>query len=316
MRVLFWGTPAFAVPALEALLRSSHTIVGLVTRPDRPRARSRRPEAPPVKRHLLGAGRTLPILQPEKPVGAEFLERIAELKPDVSVVAAYGSLLPGPVLALPALGSLNLHASLLPRHRGATPVAAAILADDAVTGITLMRMDRGLDTGPILLRRELPIGEHESCGELTERLAHLAAGVLMDGLTRLGEGSLRAVPQNDEEATYAPRITPTDAHVRWAEAAGQIARILRAYDPWPGAFTLLEGRRVRLFRGRVVQEDDWQTPAVTKPGDVIAGPAPGLFVRTGEGTLEILELQLEGRSRMRASEFLKGRPIEPGSRLE
>jgi methionyl-tRNA formyltransferase len=337
VRVLFWGTPEFAVPALDALLRSPHEVVGVVTRPDRPRGRSGRPQPAAVKRHLLLSGRALPIFQPPKPTGGELREQLAALEPDVSVVAAYGNLLPGSFLALPPLGSLNLHASLLPRHRGAAPVSAAILAGDAVTGITLMRMDRGLDTGPILLQRPLAIKPSDSCGRLTSRLARVAAEVVLEGLAEMEAGRLWPRPQNEEEATHAPRIRPEDAHIRWSDAAEAIERMLRAYDPWPGAFTSWEGQRLKLFRGRVAREGapDGVTSVIFPAGSVVRGtgamgapgkdapavpgevlPGPELFVSTGEGTLEILELQLEGRPRMAAAEFLKGRRIAPGSRFE
>jgi methionyl-tRNA formyltransferase len=327
MRILFWGTPSFAVPSLAAVLRSGHTLAGLVTQPDRPRGRSGRPEAPPTKELVLRAAPRVPILQPLKPTGAAFRARLAELDADVSVVAAYGNLLPGRVLELPRLGSLNVHASLLPRHRGAAPVAAALLAGDRVTGITLMRMDRGLDTGPILHQRPLEIRPDESCGQLTERLAQLGADVVTEGLQLLEAGRLRATPQREEEATYAPRVTPEQARVRWDQPAAAIERALRAFDPWPGAFAAWDGRRLKLFRSRVAGLEESAAAADlarAAPGTLAAGerprpgapPAPALYVKTGDGVLEILELQLEGRPRMAAAEFLKGHKFPAGARLE
>jgi methionyl-tRNA formyltransferase len=301
--------------------------VGLVTQPDRPRGRSGRPEPPPTKALLLEAGVEVPVLQPVKPAGADFRARLSGLGPDVNVVAAYGNLLPGRLLELPRLGSLNIHSSLLPRHRGAAPVAAALLAGDRVTGITLMRMDRGLDTGPILLQRSLEILAGESCGELTARLAQLGAEVLMEGLALAEAGRLREEPQREEEATYAPRITPEQGHLRWEDPASTIERTLRAYDPWPAAFGVWGGRRLKLLRGRVARAEESEAVrelSRARPGSLAAGersradgpPRPALYVRAGDGVLEILELQLEGRPRMAASEFLKGRRIHPGSRLE
>ena len=321
MRVLFWGTPAYAVPSLDALLRSRHTLVGLVTQPDRPRGRSSRPGPPATKRYLLDSGAAVPVLQPEKASGPDLLRELAALDPDVSVVAAYGKLLPQAVLDLPRLGSLNLHASLLPRHRGASPVAAAILAGDAVTGVTLMRMERGLDTGPILLQRDLAIAPEESCGRLTERLAWVAAEVVLEGLDAAEEGRLRATPQRESEATYAPRIHPDQARVDWNLPADVLERTLRAYDPWPGAFTYLAGKRLKLFRGRVRRRSASPDAgegeeAASAPGEVLAGrPGRGLLVATGAGALEVLEVQLEGRGRMPAVEFLRGTRLAPGARL-
>jgi methionyl-tRNA formyltransferase len=329
VRVLFWGTPSFAVPALDALLASSHELVGLVTQPDRPRGRSGCPHAPPTKARLLEARPEVPVLQPVKPSGAEFRERLAGLAPDVSVVAAYGNLLPGRVLEVPRLGSLNLHASLLPRHRGAAPVAAALLAGDRLTGVTLMRMDRGLDTGPLLLQRELEIQPGESCGELTDRLARLAADVLIEGLVLAEAGRLRAVPQREELATYAPRVTPEQARIDWGRSAAEIERLLRAYDPWPGAHTSWEGKRLKLFRARPVADAaihlEVRGIQTAPPGSIAllsapvessrATAGPSLFVRTGDGVLEVLELQLEARPRMAASDFLRGRRIPAGSRF-
>jgi methionyl-tRNA formyltransferase len=287
MRVLFWGTPSFAVPSLAAVLRSGHTLAGLVTQPDRPRGRSGRPEPPPTKELVLRAAPRAPILQPLKPTGAAFRARLAELDAEVSVVAAYGNLLPGRVLELPRRGSLNVHASLLPRHRGAAPVAAALLAGDRVTGVTLMRMDRGLDTGPILLQRPLEIRPDESCGQLTERLAQLGADVVTEGLELLEAGRLRATPQREEEATYAPRVTPEQARVRWDQPAAAIERALRAFDPWPGAFATWDGKRLKLFRGRVAGLEESAAAgglARAAPGTLAAGerlrggapPAPAL----------------------------------------
>ncbi|MBA2564372.1 MAG: methionyl-tRNA formyltransferase [Gemmatimonadetes bacterium] len=305
------------MPALEALLLSRHALVGLVTQPDRPRGRSGRAAMPPAKAHLVSRGLELPVVQPEKPRGSAFRTRLRQLGPDVSVVAAYGHVLGQRILDLPRLGSLNLHASLLPRHRGAAPVAAALLAGDEVTGITLMRMERGLDTGPILLQREMAILPGDSAGDLTGRLGRLAASVLVEGLDALAQGRLAEVPQDEGRATYAPRLTSNDARVRWNTPAAEIERAIRAFDPWPGAFTELGGRRVKLFRAAVAQPTGSASPANAAPapaaGEVLSGP--GLRVATGCGILEVLELQIEGRPRVAAADFLRGRPVRPGTLL-
>jgi methionyl-tRNA formyltransferase len=312
VRVLFWGTPEFAVPALDALLRSRHQVVGLVTQPDRPRGRSGRPSPSPAKRRLLEAGGAIPVLQPEKPRGAAFRAEVERLAPDVSVVAAYGNILPRSVLELPRHGSVNVHASLLPRHRGASPVAAAILAGDAVTGVTLMRMEPGLDTGPVLLRRETPIRPGETCGELEARLAAEGAVLLLEGLDALERGELRPEPQDESLATYAPRIAPEDAHVDWRTPAERVERHLRAHDPRPGAYTWWDGRRLKLFRGRLRPEIETRDRC---SGEVLPDPSGGLVVGARPGAIEPTEVQLEGGPRIDARAFLRGRPIPPGSRF-
>ncbi|HEY7529394.1 MAG TPA: methionyl-tRNA formyltransferase [Gemmatimonadota bacterium] len=312
MRVLFWGTPEFALPALDAVLASSHELVGLVTQPDRPRGRSGRAAPSPTKRRVLEAAPSVPILQPEKPRGAAFRAEVTALAPDVSVVAAYGNILPRSVLDLPRHGSVNVHASLLPRHRGASPVAAAILAGDPVTGVSLMRMEPGLDTGPVLLRREAAILPGETCGELEARLAREGAALLLDALDALERGDLHPRPQDDSLATYAPRITPEDAHVDWRTPAEAVERHLRAHDPRPGAFTWWGGRRLKLFRGRLRPEIGTRE---RNSGEVLADPSGGLVVGARPGAIEVTEVQLEGGPRMDARSFLRGRPIPPGSRF-
>lgn len=312
MRVLFWGTPEFAVPSLDALLESRHQVVGLVTQPDRPRGRSGSPAPSPTKRRVLLAGRDIPVLQPEKPRGAAFLRELERLAPDVSVVAAYGNILPRSVLDLPRHGSVNVHASLLPRHRGASPVVAAILAGDAVTGVSLMRMEPGLDTGPVLLRRETAIRPGETSGELEARLAGEGAVLLLEGLDALERGDLVPEPQDDSLATYAPRIAPEDAHVDWRTPAELLERRLRAHDPRPGAFTWWDGRRLKLFRGRVRPEIGSEGRCA---GEVLPDASGGLVVAARPGALEPTEIQLEGGPRVETRAFLRGRPIPPGTRL-
>lgn len=309
MRVLFWGTPAFATPPLRALLGEGFDVVGVVTQPDRPRGRSRSILVPsPVKEIALLEG--LPVLQPERPRGAEFLEQLHELEPDISVVVAYGHILPREVIDLPALGTLNIHASLLPALRGAAPIQAAIRQGLAETGVTIMRMVPALDAGPVLLRMPTPIMEQESYGELQQRLAELGALALMEALTLLSVGALEEEPQDDALATYAAKVEREDTRVDWTLPAEEVARIIRAYDPKPGAFTTVRDSHVKLFGARAEQHPG------TSPGEVLGGGGEGgLLIACGRDAVRVDYVHPEGRRRLAAQEWLRGRGVAVGERL-
>lgn len=297
-RLVFMGTPEFAVPSLRAL--AAHYEVALVvTQPDRPAGRSRAPRPPAVKvaAQVLG----LPIYQPDTLRGPEALARLEAAQPEVIVVAAYGEILRRSVLSLPPKGCVNVHASLLPRHRGAAPVAAAILAGDRVTGVTIMLMDEGMDTGPILAQAEEPIRADDTAGALTARLAELGARCLLATLPRWLAGEIEPRPQEGSQATYAPRVTKEDGLIDWSEPAEVIERRVRAFDPWPGAYTYWHGRRLRIVRAAVVA--GWC--GGEEPGTVL-DTAQGPAVATGGGALLLRELQLEGRCCVGCAEFLRG----------
>jgi methionyl-tRNA formyltransferase len=300
-RIVFAGTPEFAVPALEALISSDRwRPIAVLTQPDRPAGRGRRLRPGPVKQHAVAAG--IDVLQPRTLRAESAYAELAALRPDLIVTAAYGLLLPRSVLELPGLGCWNLHASLLPRWRGASPINQAILAGDETTGISLMRMDAGLDTGPVILQRAIGIGTEETAGQLHDRLAALAAEVLTDALERLDAGRLpEPRPQDPAGATHAPLIAKRDARLDWSQPAGELERRVRAFHPWPVAFAEIDGDTYRIHRARRV---DAQGP----PGRILDSAGSGrLVVGCGDGALEILELQAPGRQRISARDWLNAR---------
>ena len=303
MRVLFIGTGEIGVPVLRSLLNSTeHELVGLVTQPDKPVGRAQRIEAPAIKAAL--AESTLPILQPEKIKREEAVTKIRELAPDVIVVMAYGQILPRSVLEIPRVACLNLHASLLPRHRGAAPIQAAILAGDRESGITVMHMAAGLDTGDVLLQARLDIGENETGATLHDRLAQIAPDALHEALTQLQRGTAQRIPQDSSAATYAPKLEREDGRIDWTESAALIERKIRAFNPWPGAFTLLREaagreRKLKIFSAKVV------AAAKAGPGDIIRSD-DSLVIGAKDGALSLGEVQLEGKRRMSAVDFLRG----------
>lgn len=305
-RIVFMGTPAFALPALRVLLQEGHQVAAVVTRPDRPAGRSREPLPSPVKRFALEQG--LYVWQPEHLRG-EAVERLRALGPEVIIVAAYGELLRPEALAIPPHGCLNLHASLLPRWRGASPVAAAILAGDRETGVTLMLMDAGMDSGPMLAQEAVALDGQERSGELSAHLAEVGAGLLRRMLPDWLSGQVIPQPQDESRATYCPVLRKEDGGVDWTWPATQIARMVRAYDPWPGAYTTLRGRRLRLWQVRALPE------TVRRPAGTLLVRAGELRVATGEGLLLLEEVQLEGKRRVSARDFLLGQRDLEGIRL-
>jgi methionyl-tRNA formyltransferase len=302
MRVLFYGTPAFAVPALGALL-DAHEVVGAVTQPDRPAGRGQRPRAPAVK--TLALGRGVPVLQPARLRDPEWPGRLAALAPDVAVVAAFGQLLPPAVLAVPRRGSINVHASLLPRYRGAAPVAWAIIRGERETGITTFQMDAGLDTGPVLLQRATAIGAEETAGELEARLALLGAEVLLETLARLD--TLEPRPQDPAGATLAPRLRKEDGRLDWTRPAAALAALVRGVNPRPGATTETPHGRLLIWRARA-------RPGQGAPG-VLTACDEGLAIGTGQGLLVPIEVQAENRRPMAWDAYLRGARLAPGARL-
>jgi methionyl-tRNA formyltransferase len=295
MKVLFWGTPEFAAPPLRALLGEGFEVVGVVTQPDRPQGRSRSSlVASPIKQIALEE--SLPVLQPERPRGPEFLEQIRALEPDISVVVAYGHILPREVIDLPRLGTLNIHASLLPQWRGAAPIQAAIRSGQSETGITIMRMVTRLDAGPILLQVPTPITHDETYGELQLRLSELGALGLIEALALIGIGQIVERPQDDALATLAPKIGRDDARLDWSRPAADVACAVRAFDPKPGAFTTLDGTEMKLFGARVLSADE---ASGETPGTVVAIEDSGAFIACGKGTVRITDAQPAGKRRLK-----------------
>ena len=311
LRVVFMGTPDFAVPTLQILLTLPDVqVVGVATQPDKPAGRGRTLAESPVKQVAVAAG--VPVLQPrgfrKNPANAEALRA---LDPDLLVVAAYGLILPQTVLDIPRYGSLNVHASLLPRWRGAAPIQRAIEAGDAETGITLMQMDAGLDTGPMLLARRLPISADDNAATLHDRLAALGAQLVVEGLPLWVSGRLPAKPQPAEGITYAAKIDKAEAAIDWRGPAALIERRARAFDPFPGASFELDGQTVKLWRAAVAGA----SAGACAPGQCIL-PAPGrLQVACGEGLLELLDVQRMGGRRLAVADFLRGQAVAPGTQL-
>jgi methionyl-tRNA formyltransferase len=301
LRVLFMGTPEFAVPPLEKLAQEGYTVAGVYTQPDRPSGRGRSLLESPVKTAALRMG--LPVVQPASLKESEAVEKLAGIKPDVVVVVAFGQILPQAVLDIPRYGCLNVHPSLLPRYRGASPVAAAILAGDEETGVTFMLLDSGLDTGPILAQEKMAISPHDTTGSLSARLSHMAAEMLPGVLGRWTAGEITPQPQREAGATYSGAIKKEDGELDWRLPADDIWRRVRAYQPWPGAFTTWGGRRLEIKEAVALPAQGEH-----KPGQVVALEREGAAfgVSTGEGTLRVIKVQLQGKQAMPAVDFLRG----------
>ncbi len=307
-RLVFAGTPAFAVPALRELVAAGYPPVTVYTQPDRPAGRGRKARPSPVKLAALDYG--LPVEQPASLRDPAARERLAGLRPDLMIVAAYGLILPQSVLDLPRLGCVNIHASLLPRWRGAAPIQRAILAGDTETGVCLMRMEAGLDTGPVLACATTPIHAEDTGGTLHDRLADIGAGLLIGSLPDLLQGKLRAQPQDHDAATYASKVSKAEALLDWRKPARQLQRQVAAFNPWPVAHTRWHGEPLRIWRATVICES-----ADAAPGTVLAAGRGGIDVATGEGCLRLLELQLPGGRVLAAEAFLRGHSLKPGERL-
>jgi methionyl-tRNA formyltransferase len=309
VRVLFWGTPEFATPPLRALLGEGFEVVGVVTQPDRPVGRSRsKVEAPPVK--PIAERENIPVLQPEHPRGEPFRAQLAELDPEVSVVVAYGHILPQEIVDLPRLGTLNIHASLLPALRGAAPIQAAIRDGLTETGVSIMRMVRALDAGPVLLRQATPIYDDETAGELSLRLSEMGAQALIEALALLELGAAREEPQDESRATYAAKIEREMTRVDWTQPSDVVARLIRAYDPRPGAFAAVGGLDVKLFGAREV------TGMRGAPGSVLSVDDGGLIVACGRGAVQLAVVQPSGKRRLAPVDWERGRGIAVGRQFD
>jgi methionyl-tRNA formyltransferase len=320
-RIVFMGSPDFALPALRRLLESEHDVVAVYTQPDRPAGRGRGLQPPPVRQLAVAHG--LPVFQPVKVSAPETVRELARLAPDLIVIAAYGQILKQPVLDLPRRGVLNVHASLLPRHRGAAPVAAAILAGDEETGVSIMQTELALDAGPVLAQRRVPISPQDTAGTLTDRLAEEGADLLMEILPAWLAGRLVPAPQDSSKATYAPMLHKEDGRIDWTLPADEIWRRVRAFTPWPGAFTHLDSQPLRLLEAwplpdptGVAQDDRLPAGAVVQcPSGADSPSGAGFAVVAGRGLLAIARVQLAGRRALTAGEFLRGQRDLMGKRL-
>ena len=299
MRIVFMGTPEFGVPALRQLVLNGYQVVAVYTQPDKLAGRGRQPASSPLKR--AAARLNLPVVQPASLKKAEVVAELAGFKPDAIVVAAYGKILPKAVLDIPVFGCINIHPSLLPRHRGASPIASAILDGDEFTGVSIMLMDEGLDTGPVLTRAQIPIVDRDNTASLTSKLSLVAAHLLQDVLSGWKKGQLKPQPQDEAGATYSGIVTKESGEIDWHKPADVIWRQVRAFHPWPGCYTGWRGKRLKIIEAKPIAEG-----GDAAGGQVVAMVHGGFGVKTGSGTLEILVVQLEGRQEMTADEFLRG----------
>jgi len=316
-RIVFAGTPEFAVPTLHALADSRHALAGVLTQPDRPAGRGRALRESPVKRLARQLG--LPLSQPAGWSDPQALAALAAWRPDLLVVVAYGLILPAAVLSLPRFGCVNIHASLLPRWRGAAPIQRALLAGDLETGVTLMQIEAGLDTGPVLAQQRIPIDADATSGQLHDRLAQLGAALLVATLEPLQAGLLAPTPQSNQGVTYAAKIAKAEAQVGWGLPAAHIGRQVRAFNPWPVAETLWQGQQLRIWEARVLEESAAAAPCADRapPGTILGLAQGGLLVQCGQGLLVLTKLQLAGRRAVPAREFAgaSGAGALAGSRL-
>ncbi|GGY60980.1 methionyl-tRNA formyltransferase [Marinobacter zhanjiangensis] len=310
MRIVFAGTPDFAAVALRALLATDHDIVAVYTQPDRPAGRGRKQQYGPVKQTAVESD--IPVYQPESLKDESEQQRLRDLQPDVMVVAAYGLILPRAVLDIPRLGCLNIHASLLPRWRGAAPIHRAIEAGDAETGITIMQMAAGLDTGDMLLKQRTPIHDDDTGGSLHDRLADMGGRAIVEALAALDTRGLDAEPQDESQATYAHKLSKHEAHIDWQASAVDIARKVRAFNPWPGTDVELDGQRVRIHEAFAVDDTTTQPP-----GTVLTRERAGVDVACGDGILRVTRVQLPGTRAMSVSDLINGgKPVlQPGQVL-
>lgn len=307
-RLIFMGTPDFAVPSLKKLLDNNEEVVAVFTQPDRPKGRGQRLAHSPVKETALTHG--LPIVQPNSLKDPEVRETLSTYDPDLLIVVAYGLILPQAVLDIPIWGSINVHASLLPKLRGAAPIQWALISGEKETGVTTMRLDAGLDTGDLLLQETIPISTSDTAQTLHDRLAELGAGLLFKTLQSLRAGTLQAQPQDPEQASYAPPLTKSLGRIDWRLSAQELDFLVRGLTPWPRAFTFLQGKRLIIHRAQPLEE--W---ASGEPGTIGSFENAQIQVLTGRGTLSLSEVQLEGHRRLSSQDFLIGYPLRVGERL-
>lgn len=306
MKVVFMGTPDFAVGTLEEVIRAGHEVVLVVTQPDKPKGRGKELQFPPVKQCAIAHG--IEVFQPGRVKEDKNVEYIKKYKPDIMVVAAFGQILPQGLLDLPKYGCINVHASLLPKYRGAAPIQWAILNGEAVTGVTIQRMDMGIDTGDIISMCEVGIDEEETGGSLFDKLADAGAKLCIETMERLEKGTAEFVPQNHEAATHTSMITKELGDMDWTHPAVELERLVRGLTPWPGAYTHLGNKMLKVWKTKVLDEQSEKAP-----GTVVRTEKDGLVVQTGDKCLKLLEVQLEGKKRMDAGAFLRGCPVAAGT---
>ena len=308
MRVIFMGTPDFAVASLEKIIEAGHEVVLAVTQPDKPKGRGKAFAFPPVKECAVAHG--IEVFQPKRIKDDANVEYLKKYKPDIIIVAAFGQILPKRILDLPKYGCVNVHASLLPKYRGAAPIQWAVINGDEVTGVTTMRMDVGLDTGDMIAKREVKIAEDETGGSLFDKLAETGAQLCVDTMEMLEKGTASFTPQNNEESTHTRMITKELGNIDWTKSAVEIERLIRGLNPWPSAYTHLNDKTFKIWKAEVSEETGDYAP-----GCIVRAGKNELLVQTGEGMLSLKEVQLEGKRRMDTGSFLRGCPVEAGTFL-
>lgn len=309
MRIVFMGTPDFAVPALETLIQSEHQVVGVVTQPDKPKGRGKAVQMPPVKEKALEYD--IPVFQPVRIRNEEAVGQLRQWKPDVIIVAAFGQILPKEILEMPRYGCLNIHASLLPKYRGAAPIQQAVIDGAEESGVTIMQMDEGLDTGDMLKKASVRLDKKETGESLHDKLAVLGGPLVLEVLRELSEGTAVPVPQREEESSYAKMLKKNMGHIDWTKSAAVIERLIRGLNSWPSAYTGYEGKTMKIWDADVVQEQTEHAP-----GTVVRVKKDAICVQTGEGILEVKEVQLEGKKRMDMGAFLRGYHMKEGMILQ
>jgi methionyl-tRNA formyltransferase len=315
MKVIFMGTPDFSVPTLEALVHSEHEVIAVVTQPDKPKGRGKEIQMPPVKETALKYG--IPVLQPVRAREESFIQQIRDLNPDVCVVIAFGQILTKEFLDIPRYGCVNIHASLLPKYRGASPIQWSVINGDAETGITTMLMNEGMDTGDMLEKLTVTLDPKETGGSLFDRLSTMGGDLILSALAKLEAGTITRTPQDHSQATYVKKIPKTLGDINWTQPAAQIERLIRGLNPWPSAYTHLNGKMLKLWEADVLP-DPSDTPSPVSDalcGTVLFADASGLQIQTGNGILNVTSLQLEGKKRMDIGSFLRGYSIPVGTKL-
>ncbi|MHB8132294.1 MAG: methionyl-tRNA formyltransferase [Mobilitalea sp.] len=315
MKILFMGTPDFAAATLKKIIEAGHEVIGVVTQPDKQKGRGHTVSFPPVKELAIEHG--LAVYQPVKVREAEFLQIVKELEPEVIVVAAFGQILPKALLDIPPLGCINVHGSLLPKYRGAAPIQYSIIDGEEETGITIMYMDVGIDTGDMILQAKTAITPEETGGSLFDKMAILGADLLLEALRLIEAGTSIRVPQDNDKATYVKMFDKDMGKIDFTQTAVKLERLIRGLNPWPSAYTFLEGKTLKLWQAKVEQKSaaDENDSTVAVPGEVVEIRKDSLVVMTGEGVLVIMELQLEGKKRMMADAFLRGYTVLVGTKL-
>jgi methionyl-tRNA formyltransferase len=311
MTIVFMGTAEFAVPTLRILHEHGYAIQAVVTQPDRPKGRGQQVIPPPVK--VLAEQHQIPVLQPEKIRAPEVQHQLQTLAPDVVVVVAYGQILPKAILQIPKLGCINVHASLLPKYRGAAPIQWALIRGEHETGVTTMFMDAGMDTGDILLQQPVAIAAEETAGTLREKLSEVGAALLLETLQRLAQGAITPIPQPHEAATYAPLLQKEDGRIVWQESARHIVDRVRGCFPWPGAYTFWQGKMIKLLK--VTTVPDIENVSALVPGTIVALTSEGPIIATSDGYIRLLEIQPENKNPMRCSDFCRGYHLAVGDKF-